>query len=107
MCIDRIRLYANSRPGPKSGVRFLMISTLAIQQLKDSHSVRVPTLPAGDWRRQLLCLSAEISGVEAKRDSGHGWEAGILLTTGAKTSRDVWPSPCVAPTLLPERFAKY
>ena len=28
MCIDGIRLCANSRPGPKSGVRFHMISTV-------------------------------------------------------------------------------
>ena len=70
-CIDGIRPCANSRPGPKSGVRFLVIPTLAIQQLQDSHSVKVPTLPAGVGGDQLLCLSAEISTVEARRDSGH------------------------------------
>ena len=78
-CIDGIRLCANSRPGPKSGVRFLVISTLAIQQLQDSHSVRVPTLPAGvggdnfyvSLLRHQLSKPSGIQVIDGKQDPTH------------------------------------
>ena len=81
MCIDGICLYANSWPGPKSRVRFLMISTLAIQQLKDSHSVRVPTLPAGvggdssyvSLPRYQVSKQSGIQVIDGKQDPTHDW----------------------------------
>ena len=87
-CIDGIRLCANSRPGPKSGVRFLVISTLAIQQLQDSHSVRVPTLPAGvggdNFYVSLLRYQLSKQGGFFRSLMG----SRILLTTCANMSRD-------------------
>ena len=81
MCIDRIRLYANSRPAPKSGERFFMMSTLAIQQPKDSHSVRVPTLPAGvggdnsyvSLLRYQVSKQSGIQVIDGKQDPTHDW----------------------------------
>ena len=111
MCIDRIRLYDNSRPGPKSGVRFLMISTLAIQQSKDSHNVRVPTLPAGvggdssyvSLLRYQVSKQSGIQVIDGKQDPTHEWCKNVqrqcllarLRDRGAMSGpRLVWPLHC-------------
>ena len=73
--IERIvpHLLIDSRPGPKSGVGCRLTTLLALSgvpQCEGSSSFR------WSWGRQLPCLSATTSGAEAKRSSGHRWEAG-------------------------------
>ena len=104
-CIDGIRLCANSRPGPKSGVRFLVISTLAIQQLQDSHTVRVPTLPAGVGGdnfyvcllRYQLSKQGEIQVIDGKQDPTHDlckYVQGPCLLTVCLRDRGAMSGPC-------------
>ena len=111
MCIDGIHLYANSRSRPKSGVRFLMTSTLAIQQLKDSLGVRVPTLPAGvggdssyvSLLRYQVSKQRGIQVIDGKQDPAHDWCKNVqglcllarLRDRGAMSGpRLVWPLHC-------------
>ena len=69
-------LLIDSRPGPKSGAGCRLTTLLTLLNCQVSRSVRVPALSVWSWVRQLPCLSATTSSAEAKRSSGHRWEAG-------------------------------
>ena len=85
-------LLIDSRPGPKSGGGIptddsTYIATLSgVPQCEGSSSFR------WSWGRQLPCLSATTSSAEAKRSSGHRWEAGTYSQVESMCQEIVYAS---------------